>query len=245
MGEEYAVGALRLLIAGIDTERHRLPPAPGQDARRPPRLSGASPPPPSRSSCAPRAGDDGREVVKGRDWVARSPGQMVMLSFPPPTAIPPCSGCRQVIIDPRETARLRLGIHHCVGSNLARLEMTVAVEELLKRIPEFCLAGDVTGRGTVSASKRRSSWVEHSRKRLLHPDSRASGYRDLTFGACLPRQDPGSRARWRRQETGGTALQAVVLAARQPCFRSPMMPAVLEPMESAPRRRCRRPRARR
>jgi cytochrome P450 len=33
-----------------------------------------------------------------------------------------------------------LGIHRCIGSNLARMELTVAVEEWLRRIPEFELA---------------------------------------------------------------------------------------------------------
>ena len=38
------------------------------------------------------------------------------------------------------------GIHRCVGSNLARLELRVAVEEFIKRFPEFELSdpGGVT-----------------------------------------------------------------------------------------------------
>lgn len=32
-----------------------------------------------------------------------------------------------------------LGIHRCIGSNLARMEMRIAVEEWLKRIPYFRL----------------------------------------------------------------------------------------------------------
>jgi cytochrome P450 len=32
------------------------------------------------------------------------------------------------------------GIHHCLGSNLARLEAKVAFEELLGRIPDYRLA---------------------------------------------------------------------------------------------------------
>jgi cytochrome P450 len=41
------------------------------------------------------------------------------------------------------------GIHRCAGSNLARMEMRVAVEEWLARIPEFRLdpAGEVTWAG--------------------------------------------------------------------------------------------------
>ena len=58
----------------------------------------------------------------------------------PPTAIPRCSRTpTRSIIDRKENrhAAFGLGIHRCIGSNLARMEMTVAVEELLKRIPEF------------------------------------------------------------------------------------------------------------
>jgi cytochrome P450 len=74
-------------------------------------------------------------------------GEMVMLSFPAanrdPAVFPEAD---KVIIDRQENrhAAFGLGIHRCIGSNLARMEMTVAVEEFLKRIPEFSLAGTVT-----------------------------------------------------------------------------------------------------
>ena len=47
----------------------------------------------------------------------------------------------KVIIDRKENRHgaFGLGIHRCVGSNLARMEMAVALEEWLKRIPEFRL----------------------------------------------------------------------------------------------------------
>jgi cytochrome P450 len=71
------------------------------------------------------------------------PGNMVLLSFPvanrDPSVFP---DAEQVQIDRKENPHVAfgLGIHRCVGSNLARMEMTVAIEEWLKRIPEFRLA---------------------------------------------------------------------------------------------------------
>jgi cytochrome P450 len=48
------------------------------------------------------------------------------------------------IIDREENrhAAFGLGIHRCIGSNLARLELKVAIEEFIKRFPRFELAGD-------------------------------------------------------------------------------------------------------
>jgi hypothetical protein len=83
---------------------------------------------------------------------------MVMLSFPAANRDPTMfEDADKVIIDRKENrhAAFGLGIHRCVGSNLARLEMTVAVEELLKRIPEFSLAGEVTwSEGTVRGPRK-------------------------------------------------------------------------------------------
>jgi cytochrome P450 len=70
-------------------------------------------------------------------------GQMVMLSFPAANRDPAVfADADKVIIDRKENrhAAFGLGIHRCIGSNLARMELTVAVEEFLKRIPEFRLA---------------------------------------------------------------------------------------------------------
>lgn len=48
----------------------------------------------------------------------------------------------EVILDRAENRHLAfgLGIHRCAGSNLARMELRVAVEEWLARIPEFSVA---------------------------------------------------------------------------------------------------------
>jgi cytochrome P450 len=85
-------------------------------------------------------------------------GEMVLLSFPAANRDPEVfPDADKVIIDRKENrhAAFGLGIHRCVGSNLARMEMTVAVEEFLKRIPEFSLAGDVTwSEGSVRGPRK-------------------------------------------------------------------------------------------
>ena len=85
-------------------------------------------------------------------------GQMVMLSFPAanrdPAVFPDAD---KVIIDRKENrhAAFGLGIHRCIGSNLARMEMKIAVEEFLVRIPDFRLAGDVRwSEGAIRGPRR-------------------------------------------------------------------------------------------
>jgi cytochrome P450 len=88
-------------------------------------------------------------------------GEMVMLAFPAanrdPAVFPDAD---KVIIDRKDNrhATFGLGIHRCAGSNLARMEIQVALEEWLKRIPDFSLdetqpvhwsAGQVRGPRTV------------------------------------------------------------------------------------------------
>ena len=48
----------------------------------------------------------------------------------------------EVVIDRQENRHFAfgIGIHRCLGSNLARMELVVAMEEWLKRFPEFSLA---------------------------------------------------------------------------------------------------------
>ena len=80
-------------------------------------------------------------------------GNMVLLSFPAANRDPAMfPDADKVILDRKENrhAAFGLGIHRCVGSNLARMEITVALEEWLKRIPEFTLDGAVAwSEGTV------------------------------------------------------------------------------------------------
>jgi hypothetical protein len=88
------------------------------------------------------------------------PGNMVLLSFPAANREPAMfPDADKVVIDRKENrhAAFGLGIHRCVGSNLARMEMTVAIEEWLKRVPDFRLdpAGQVTwSEGTVRGPRQ-------------------------------------------------------------------------------------------
>jgi cytochrome P450 len=103
-----------------------------------------------------------REVMKETTVSACpvKPGNMVLLSFPAANRDPAMfPDADKVIIDRKENrhAAFGLGIHRCIGSNLARMEMTVALEEWMKRIPEFNLdpAGTVTwSEGTVRGPRQ-------------------------------------------------------------------------------------------
>jgi cytochrome P450 len=67
-------------------------------------------------------------------------GEGILLSFPAANRDPAMfPDADKVLIDRKENrhAAFGLGIHRCIGSNLARMEMTVAVEQWLKRIPQF------------------------------------------------------------------------------------------------------------
>jgi hypothetical protein len=50
----------------------------------------------------------------------------------------------RVVIDrsPNRHAAFGLGIHRCLGSHLARMEITVALQEWLAKIPDFAMASD-------------------------------------------------------------------------------------------------------
>ena len=73
-------------------------------------------------------------------------GNMVLLSFPTanrdPAMFPDADTVKLDRAENRHAA-FGLGIHRCVGSNLARMELTVAVETFLERVPGFRMAGPV------------------------------------------------------------------------------------------------------
>jgi len=87
-------------------------------------------------------------------------GEMVLLSFPAanrdPSMFPDAD---RVVIDRPENrhAAFGLGIHRCLGSNLARMEITVALTEWLAAIPDFTLAPGQTvkwSEGTVRGPRQ-------------------------------------------------------------------------------------------
>ncbi len=67
-------------------------------------------------------------------------GERVLLSFPAANRDPAVFDDPEEVVIDRPVNRhiaFGVGIHRCLGSNLARMEMQVAIEEFLARIPEF------------------------------------------------------------------------------------------------------------
>ncbi len=77
--------------------------------------------------------------------VQMAEGEYVMMSFPTACRDPEqFDAADEVIIDRAENRHIAFGagIHRCLGSNLARLEMHVALATWLRHMPEFELAPD-------------------------------------------------------------------------------------------------------
>jgi cytochrome P450 len=169
LSDAHVQGSLRLLlIAGIDTTWSAIGAALWHLARHPAdreRLVREPELMPSAVEELLRAYSPvtmAREVMKETSisGCPIKPGNMVLLSFPAANRDPAMfSDADKVVLDRKENrhAAFGLGIHRCVGSNLARMEMTVALEEWLKRIPDFRLdpAGKVTwSEGTVRGPRQ-------------------------------------------------------------------------------------------
>jgi cytochrome P450 len=72
-------------------------------------------------------------------------GDRVLMAFPAANRDPQhFEKPDEVIIDREHNRHIAFGagIHRCVGSNLARMEMRVAIEEFLARVPDFELLDD-------------------------------------------------------------------------------------------------------
>jgi len=148
---EEVLGSLRLLlIAGIDTTWSAIGASLWHLARTPSdrdRLSvepGLMPTAIEELLRAYAPVTMAREVMKDTviDGCPIKKGNMVLLSFPAANRDPAMfKDAHEVLIDRKENRHgaFGLGIHRCVGSNLARMEMTVAIEEWLKRIKKFRL----------------------------------------------------------------------------------------------------------
>jgi cytochrome P450 len=79
--------------------------------------------------------DVGGEKLCPRDWV--------LLPFPSANRDPEAfEDADKFIIDRARNRHVAfgLGIHRCIGSNLARMELTVAIDEWMRRIPDFEVA---------------------------------------------------------------------------------------------------------
>lgn len=72
-------------------------------------------------------------------------GEWMLLNFPAANRDPEVfDRPDEVLIDRQRNrhAAFGLGVHRCLGSNLARLEMNIAIEMLLERFPEFEIVPD-------------------------------------------------------------------------------------------------------
>jgi cytochrome P450 len=99
--------------------------------------------------------------VPGRQSVDMKAEDWILLSFPSANRDPAqFERADEVVIDRKvnKHAAFGLGIHRCVGSHLARMELRVALDVWLERIPEFTLedptsvtwaAGQVRGPRTL------------------------------------------------------------------------------------------------
>ena len=156
LDDSHIVGTLRLLLlAGIDTTWSAIGASLWHLAKTPAdraRLAG-------EPELLPVAIEEflrayapvtmARKVVRDREvgGTVFKAGQTTMLCFPAanrdPEVFPDPDTVRIDRQDNRHAA-FGLGIHRCIGSNLARMEIRVALEEWLARIPNFELAPDAT-----------------------------------------------------------------------------------------------------
>src|SRR6202012_5489159 len=169
LSDAHVLGSLRLLlIAGIDTTWSAIGSSLCHPARTPADRARLIAEPELMPTAIEELLRAYSPVTMAREGMKETvisgcpvkPGKMVLLSFPAANRAPAVfPDADKVMIDRKENrhAAFGLGIHRCIGSNLARMEMTVAIEEWLKRIPDFRLdpAGRVAwSEGTVRGPRR-------------------------------------------------------------------------------------------
>ena len=155
LGEKHVLGTLNLLmVAGVDTTWSAIGASLLHLGRHPDdrrRLIGEPELMPTAIEELLRAYSPvttAREVKKDIELggCPMKKGEMVLLSFPAANRDPAMfPDADKVVLDRQENRHgaFGLGIHRCVGSNLARMEMRVAIEEWLKRIPDYRVDGEV------------------------------------------------------------------------------------------------------
>ncbi|MEH2487522.1 cytochrome P450 [Bradyrhizobium sp. AZCC 2230] len=166
LSEEHIIGTTRLLFfAGIDTTWsmiganlwHLATHEEDRNERRR-RL-------PARV-CVGCGGPSNREGDRNRRLRAEK-REMVMLAYGAANRDPAMfPDVDRVIIDRAENrhATFGLGIHRCIGSNLARVEIRVAIEEWLGRFPDFVLSDGAVvewSAGTVRGPRRIPIAIRH------------------------------------------------------------------------------------
>jgi cytochrome P450 len=200
LDDRHLNGMLRLLlIAGIDTTWSGIGATPWHLARTPTERDRLV----AEPAMMPTAIEEflrafspvtmAREVVKDTE-ISGCPikaGNMVLLSFPAANRDPAMfPDADKVIIDRQENqhSAFGLGIHRCVGSNLARLEMTVGLEEWLKRIPRKAPC--------VARASCRSSSQRRRRGPLVGVTSRRPG---TVTGSQGPKRGTGRHCNRRKR----------------------------------------------
>ena len=125
----------------------------------------------------------------------------------------------KVVIDRKENrhAAFGLGIHRCVGSNLARMEMTVAIEEWLKRIPEFSARPGRPGQMVGGHRARAAAVAGAVRETGLRRSPRRPTCYHARRRRCRRQRDGTNDGRSRRTAAGlETDAQQAALGAGGP-----------------------------
>ncbi len=152
LSDEHICGTLRLLlIAGIDTTWSAIGSCLWHLANHPNDRARLV----AEPELIPTAVDEflrayapatlAREIVK-ETRIGDCPfkeGEMVLMAFPAANRDPEkFANADRVVLDrkPNPHVAFGVGIHRCLGENLARMEMKVALEEWLARFPEFEMA---------------------------------------------------------------------------------------------------------
>ena len=102
------------------------------------------------------------------------PGDWTLLPFPAANRDPAAFDRADEVIIDREINRhaaFGLGIHRCIGSNLARMEMRVALDTFTQRFPAFHLADPTAVTWSVGQVRGPRSLPIRIERRAARPAS--------------------------------------------------------------------------